>query len=256
VFALNNSAILSQIVPSTGSLSVAPGLASTAPPPQIIGGTGGTSVTPGISNATFGTLTAPTTTAGLGNTVVTTGTGNIDTLLTTIGQQSPNLGGTPLIPIATNAGNLGSFAVSFNLNWTLGNLGVTAATNILRLKHIARREMLACNSVILQIGQQVRSAYLNALAQREQIDVTAAAVAAATEQLRMANLRVQSGVGTNLELIQSQRAYIEAMINQAQAIVTSDQAQAQLLHDTGVISLDTLTAGYKRQVGAPRTNSH
>ena len=52
-------------------------------------------------------------------------------------------------------------------------------------------------------------------------------------------------MGTNLEQIQSQRDYAAALTNQAQAIGNSNIAQAQLLHDMGMISVTTLTEGYK-----------
>lgn len=139
---------------------------------------------------------------------------------------------------------------AFNLNWSLTNMGLSTAANILAARATSRQSLLQANQVLLQIGQQVRTDYLNMLTAREQIDVTATGVASSTEELRLANLRLQMGVGTNLELIQAERDYITALINQAQAIIASNEAQAQLLHDTGVISLDTLTAGYKRTIGS------
>jgi OMF family outer membrane factor len=132
----------------------------------------------------------------------------------------------------------------FNINYQLANLGVAAATNILSARAISQQTMLQANQVLQQVSQQVRGAYLNALTAREQIDVTATGVESSAEELRLANLRVQMGIGTNLELIQAQRDYITALINQAQAIIQSNEAQAQLLHDTGVISVETLLNGF------------
>jgi OMF family outer membrane factor len=132
----------------------------------------------------------------------------------------------------------------------LSNLGTTATASILQARTIARQALLQANQVFQQVVQQTRSSYLNALAAHEQIDVTAAGVASASEALRLANLRVQHGIGTNLELIQSQRDYIQALITQAQAIIASNQAQAQLLHDTGLISVETLSNGYRRTIGS------
>ncbi|HEY9793344.1 MAG TPA: TolC family protein [Candidatus Obscuribacterales bacterium] len=153
-------------------------------------------------------------------------------------------------------GKFNTVSFSFNLSWTLGQLGTTAAANILSARSIARQAYLQCNQVLLQVSQQVRSAYLNALTAREQIDVTATGVASSAEELRLANLRVQMGVGTNLELIQAQRDYIQALINQAQAIIASNQAQAQLLHDAGIISVETLTAGFKRPISSTGNTTH
>ena len=73
-------------------------------------------------------------------------------------------------------------------------------------------------------------------------------VDSSAEELRLAELRLGTGVGTNLELIQAQRDYITALTTQAQAIVGSNLAQAQLLHDTGIISMDTILHGYQGNV--------
>jgi outer membrane protein TolC len=93
----------------------------------------------------------------------------------------------------------------------------------------------------------VRSDYVTALSAREQIDNAAYGVDSSQEALRLAGLRLKSGYGTNLELITAQRDYINALYSQAQAIVASNLAQAQLLHDTGVLSTETLTSGYRRR---------
>jgi outer membrane protein TolC len=151
--------------------------------------------------------------------------------------------------------NSASFGVQ--MNWSLAGLGYTTSQNILSARALARQALLQANQQLLLVSQQVRSSYLNALTAREQIDVAAAAVASSGEALRLANLRVQTGVGTNLELIQAQRDYITALVNQAQAIISSNQAQAQLLRDTGLISVETLTSGYHPRIGSlPDSQTH
>lgn len=161
-----------------------------------------------------------------------------------------------LIAGGGSTGLTNSLALGMQMNWSLPGLGYTTSQNILSSRALARQALLQANQQLLLVTQQVRSSYLNALTAREQIDVTASGVASSGEALRLANLRVQTGVGTNLELIQAQRDYITALVNQAQAIIASNQAQAQLLHDTGVISVDTLTAGYKIRMGANSLDSN
>ncbi|HEY9793345.1 MAG TPA: TolC family protein [Candidatus Obscuribacterales bacterium] len=209
--------------------------------PQIAPGTGGISVTPGSTNVTFGTATAATTTGGGGSTVVTGGAGNLGASSFSPGSTSV----TGVSAIGAFGGRFNAVTSSFNINQSLSNLGVSQVASILQARTGERQTVLQANQVLQVVNQQVRPSYLNMLVAREQIDVTAAGVASSAEELRLANLRVQMGVGTNLELIQAQRDYITALINQAQAIIASNQAQAQLLHDTGVISFDTLTNGYK-----------
>jgi len=112
--------------------------------------------------------------------------------------------------------------------------------------------MVQANQELQLVVEQVRGAYLNTIATREQIDTAAKGVASTGEALRLANLRLSTGLGSNLELIQAQRDYIAALVTQAQAIVASNQAQVQLLHDTGVISRQTILHGYQSAAYAPK----
>lgn len=130
------------------------------------------------------------------------------------------------------------------MSWSLPNLGLGNVCNIYSARALSRQAMLQANQELLLVDQQVRTAYLNAITARAQIDATAYGVASAREALRLALMRLQTGVGTNLELIQAQRDYITALTGQAQAIAASNLAQAQLLHDTGLISYETLLRGY------------
>lgn len=138
-----------------------------------------------------------------------------------------------------------TFQSGFTMGWSLPNLGLGNVCNIYSARALSRQAMIQANQQLLAVDQQVRTDYLNAITSRAQIDSTAYGVASAKEALRLALLRLQTGVGTNLELIQAQRDFITALTNQAQAIAASSLAQAQLLHDTGIISVDTLTRGYK-----------
>jgi outer membrane protein TolC len=147
-----------------------------------------------------------------------------------------------------NAGIFGGLTdtvqAGLSLGWSLSNMGVPTACNIVSARALSRQAMWQANQQLLIVEQQVRSSYLNAITARAQIDSTAYGVASAREELRLAMLRLKTGVGTNLELIQAQRDFITALTSQAQAIAASNQAQAQLLHDTGMISVETLTRGY------------
>ncbi len=134
-----------------------------------------------------------------------------------------------------------SFTAGFDINWSLSGLGVPDLMNSMSARALARQSMLQYNQQYITVLTQVRSSYLNSLTAEEAVDVTGEAVIAAQEGLRLANLRLQHGVGTNLELIQAQRDYITSLINQAQAIIASNTSQAQLLRDVGQISMASLT---------------
>lgn len=141
-----------------------------------------------------------------------------------------------------------SFTAGFDINWSLSGLGVPDLMTSLSARALARQAMLQYNQQYITVLTQVRSSYLNTLAAEEQVDVTGEAVIAGQEGLRLANLRLQHGVGTNLELIQAQRDYVTALINQAQAIIASNTTQAQLLRDVGQISLSSLTTEVTRPI--------
>jgi len=104
--------------------------------------------------------------------------------------------------------------------------------------------MMQCNQEMGVVTQTVRSDYLDVVTARDVIDKAAAATAYNAETLRLAKVRLYTGVGTAADLIAAQKNYISAFTTQAQAIVASNVAQAQLLHDMGMISATTLTSGY------------
>jgi outer membrane protein TolC len=143
-------------------------------------------------------------------------------------------------------GLFNTFQAGFSLTWSLPNFGLGSVANILSARALSRQALLQANQELQLVAEQVRSAFLNAITAREQIDAAVYGAASAAEGLRLGTLRMRAGMGSNLELIAAQRDYINALIAQAQAITSSNQAQAQLLHDTGLISVDTLLRGYRR----------
>jgi outer membrane protein TolC len=90
----------------------------------------------------------------------------------------------------------------------------------------------------------VRNSYLNALSATNQIESTGSRLDSTREALRLAELRLNAGQATNLELLQAQNDYVSALTTEAQSIISLQQAEAQLIHDVGVISINTLTQGY------------
>jgi outer membrane protein TolC len=135
-------------------------------------------------------------------------------------------------------------AVVYNLN----NLGVGNVANLFAAASLSRQARIQANQELQTIIQQVRSDFLAWRSAREQIDNAAHGVRASAEELRLAKIRLTTDVGTNLDVIQGQRDYINSLTTQAQAIVNSNLAQAQLLHDVGLITADTLLHGYKGKV--------
>jgi outer membrane protein TolC len=142
-----------------------------------------------------------------------------------------------------------SVSAGFDLTWQLNSMGLPDLANTFSAQAIARQTLLQSNDQYLTVVQGVRGSYLNMLTAKEQIDVAAEALVSSAEQLRLANLRVAYGQGINLELIQAQRDYVTALTNHAQAIINYNISQAQLLRDTGQISIATLTNEYPLPIG-------
>jgi len=169
-------------------------------------------------------------------------------------------GSTVIIPTGGGGGGIGisgsggrSFSGGFDLSWNLDGMGVVDAGRTLSARALARQAMLQSNQTLLTVLQQIHGSYLNMLTASEQVDVAGEAVFSSSEQLRLANLRLRYGQGINLELIQAQRDYITALTSQAQAIITYNISQAQLLRDTGMISVGSLTATRPPRIGSTGT---
>jgi outer membrane protein TolC len=135
--------------------------------------------------------------------------------------------------------------IGFSLSWNLPSFGLQTAAVVAASRVLARQALMQCNQEISIVVQQVRGDYLAYLAARDSIDKAAYSAAATKEALAYARARLAQGVSTQLDLIQSQHNYIAALTTQAQAIVASNVAQAQMLHDMGMINSTTLTDGYK-----------
>jgi outer membrane protein TolC len=155
-----------------------------------------------------------------------------------------NSNGSFQAPAGIFPGQFRSLLAGFGFSWTIPSFGLQNAANLGSVQALARQSLMQCNQAIDQVLQLTRNDYLSMLNARGVIDTTAYAVASSREAYRLSRVRLSQGVGTYVEEAQAQRDYISALTNQAQAIVNSNLAQAQLLHDMGMISVTTLTEGY------------
>lgn len=136
-----------------------------------------------------------------------------------------------------------SYIIGVRVDWNYPSLGVPTMASVMAAKALARQARLNSNQQLLNVLQQVRESYLLSQTAEREIEVTTKAVISATEELRLSRVRLANGVGTNIDVINAQRDFTTALVNKAQAIVQFNIAQAQLLHDIGLISCDTLTSG-------------
>jgi outer membrane protein TolC len=136
-----------------------------------------------------------------------------------------------------------SYNIGIQVDWNYFNCGIPDVANVQSARHIARQALLQANQQFLNVLEQVRTSYLNSLISEREVDVTSRAVASSSEQLRLARVRLANGVGTNIDVLQAQQVWTNSLINKADAILKFNTAQVQLLHDIGIISVDTLTSG-------------
>jgi outer membrane protein TolC len=135
------------------------------------------------------------------------------------------------------------FVLGITARWQLAGFGTVDAFNTQTARWQARQAQLTANKELVTVLNQVRSAILQSLDTERNIEEASDEVASSLEELRLAQLRFQSGLGTNLDIITAQRDYTQAQIDKAQAMINFDIAQAQLLHDVGMTSVDGLTSG-------------
>lgn len=148
---------------------------------------------------------------------------------------------TPPQAVSTRIRSL--FVGGFDMNWDLEGLGGVDISEVQAAKAESRRAMLRYNDQLVKITEQVRTSYLSSLSAATQVEETSAEVASALEELRFAQERVQNGVGTNVDVITAQRDYTSALVAKAQSIIDYNVSQIQLLHDIGLITVDSVVSG-------------
>ena len=136
-----------------------------------------------------------------------------------------------------------SFTIGFQFDWNFEALGVPDFANVASAKALARKAMLESNKQLMTVLKEVRESYLASETAERQIEVATKEVISSAEQLRLSRVRLANGVGTNIDVINAQRDFTNALVNKAEAIVAFNIAQAQLLRDMGVISRQTLVSG-------------
>jgi outer membrane protein TolC len=155
-----------------------------------------------------------------------------------------SLGGN-IIGLASNIGQMQpTFLLNFGVTWKFDGLGMKSMTSAEAFRWQSRRAMLDANQQFLDVMEQVRNAYNQTLTSEQAIDESTNEVISAEEELRLARMRLDNGLGTNLDVLTAQRDLTQARLDKALALINFNKAQAQLLHDIGLISIDNLSAGF------------
>lgn len=142
---------------------------------------------------------------------------------------------------ATDDSLMASKFIGIQLDWNFGKgLGVSTVSKINQAKADANVAKINIDSLSQKIEQEVRSAFLRVQTTEKLIDVSNKRLNSATEALRLAKIRLENGVGINTELLNAQKQYSGALASNVNAVVDYNNAQAELLHSLGVISIESL----------------
>lgn len=154
-----------------------------------------------------------------------------------------------------NDGFFPSRTLGFLASWNgLDNLGFKGFTQIKARKAKLREEQFKYINKVRKIEEDLVNAYFSTITSRDLIEATRQELKSARESRRLSVLRLESGVGTFIDVLQSQSAYTRARINNLRAIIDYKIQQAQLLFEMGVISANNILNGYKTGSCIPNKN--
>jgi outer membrane protein TolC len=134
------------------------------------------------------------------------------------------------------------WVIGVEATWTLNGLGLTTAGAVQAAATVARKAQLQFNNELAKVYQEVRNAFLDSLSAESLILETTDAVASSQEQLEITQMRLQEGIGTNLDVLNAQKDYTSALIDKANAILRFNIAQANLLRAIGRVDSNTLVS--------------
>lgn len=145
--------------------------------------------------------------------------------------------------LGSDANNMAAlYTLAMNLRWDVHGLGVTDSAQTVSAKWNARQRLLQQNQTLLNVFEQVRKSYIDSLRAERNIAETQNEVSSSQEELRLAKIRFEQGLGSNIDVFTAQRDVTSALVNHARAVADFNITQAQILHDIGLISVDNLTA--------------
>ncbi len=159
---------------------------------------------------------------------------------------------TPIIPTASYSSNNGAFFPSngqgntrgiqstLQLTWQLNNLAIPILPNFASGLAQARSDQYALRNVELQVRSDVRQSYDNCLAYKTNIGIAKIAAAQAQEQLQLAEERLKSGIGINIDVIQAQSALTVALRNYVNAIYSYNIEQTKLRRAIGGFTISAV----------------
>lgn len=132
--------------------------------------------------------------------------------------------------------------VGLNVNWKFDGLGMKDLSAIQKARAEARRANLEQTKEVNKVQKEVRGSYLNVLRADRQIEEAIVRLKSSQEEINLARLRYESGLGKNIDVLRAQSDYTSALIRKATALVNYNVAQGRLVRSLGLTSVASLTS--------------
>ncbi|MBD2175864.1 TolC family protein [Pseudanabaena sp. FACHB-1998] len=128
----------------------------------------------------------------------------------------------------TSGGGIGTgYQLGARLEWNLYD-GGRASAQVDQFKADQALAESRFEQAARQARYDVEESFINQRSRRQQIETATKAVQQAEEALRLARLRLDAGVGTQLEVINAESDFTRADVNRVQAIIGYNQSRANL----------------------------
>ena len=118
-------------------------------------------------------------------------------------------------------------------NWTFMDSGLTAG-KLKQATDLYRKAQEQLRKTVDDVQLEVKATYLNLKSSEQSIETSKASVSLAEEDYKIKVIRYQAGVGTNLDVLDSQNALTQARNNYLKAIYDNSSYRAKLDKVMGV----------------------
>lgn len=138
-------------------------------------------------------------------------------------------------------------------SWNPGTgLGLTPFTEIKARNEEVKESKIEKIQVIRNTQQKILDVFNRINTAQEVIEAAKKEVISADESLRLSIVRLEAGVGIYTDVIKAQETQTRALVKYINAIIDYNILQAQMMFETGLISVNNLITGYTPQNIQPK----
>ena len=139
-----------------------------------------------------------------------------------------------------------SNVVGVYVDWALGeNTGLGTITKAKAKQYEINSMEYMLQNKIREIEEELLNSYYNSKLLLQRIDITKKQVDYATESVTLAEMRLDTGEGILIDVIQAQSQKTNARIEYLQAVIEYNINQVELLFNEGIINIDRIVENYK-----------